>query len=101
MKTILTLLTVLISVSAHAYRDGEYICKDANGKVRVEYKVTTLDISGQRLPFLEATRHFETGDIQITSLKGLAMVAKSNGIEYVFLGNHELQFDNDVFTSCK
>lgn len=101
MKTILTLLTALISVSAHAYTDGEYTCKDANGKVRVEYKVTTLDLSGQKLPFLEATRHYETGDIRTVNLKGLAMVATSNGIEYVFLGNHELQFENGVFTSCK
>lgn len=102
MKLVIAMMISLLSVSAFAYVDGTFSCKNVEGLPNNVYKVST-DAAG--VPMLEATRYYrqtETSPTTKTVLKGYAMVAESSeGVDALVLGGVTLDFDGDKLANCK
>lgn len=106
MKSILALALTLFSVSAFAYKDGTYTCKNSQGLPSNVYVIKTLDVGGVQLPYLELTRHFHknldpNAPVQTIFTKGFAMVSSLEGNDILMIGALRIEFEGDQLANCK
>lgn len=106
MRLLILALTSLLAVSAHAYQDGTYRCKNTQGLPDNVYKISTISVGGEDgplLPFIEATRHFRNGSgvIVQSKIKGLAtLLSMADDKDTLMLGTIRLEFHGDRFMNC-
>jgi hypothetical protein len=57
MKSAIAFLSMaLLTLSAQAYKEGTYNCRSTNGQYESVFKITTLNLNGVALPYLEVSR---------------------------------------------
>jgi len=106
MKLALALALSLFSVSAFAYKDGTYTCKNGQGLPANVYVVKTIEVGGVQLPYLELTRHFHkqldpSQPVQTVHTKGLAMLSSVDGKDVLLIGALRYEFEGDRLVNCK
>ncbi|MCO5142974.1 MAG: hypothetical protein M9962_07790 [Oligoflexia bacterium] len=105
MKNVIFGLGFLMSVSAFAYNDGTYNCKNAFKDLPDNtYRINTVNVAGESVPFLEVHRYFRQGEngVRETTIKGFAAVSKSSDErEFMSIGQMTLQFDKGELFGCK
>ncbi len=106
MKKSLVILAACLftTLTASAYKDGTYECKNVEGYPPNVYKITTVEMApGIRAPFVEITYYFELekGVISSSNTRGFATVFASEGTETLTLGNAHLEFSGDTLNRCK
>lgn len=79
MKLVIAFLaTALLAVSAQAYKEGTYNCRTKDGLYETVFKITTLNLNGVAVPFLDVTRitHKDPNDAHseesVYKIKGVA-----------------------------
>ena len=80
MRTIFATILCLTSISAFAFKDGDYHCESADKKFVRDIRIKTVDVGGEKLPFVEVKQSHLLDDPARTvnyTAKGLASVHTS------------------------
>ena len=110
MRILSMLLPFIFCLSAFAYKDGTYHCKNEDGTPDNIYKVKTVVLPGlgEGVPYIEISRFskIESGNtmtaILETKLRGFpAQITMPNGDEVLQLAAISLEFANQRLLNCK
>lgn len=111
MKSIFAfILTTATGLSALAYKDGTYSCKNANGLPNNVYKIQTIQLTSQgaSLPYVDVTNYYHskpgdpTSEVKESRLKGFAtVVATDDGTEILLLASMTFEFKDGQMVRCR
>ncbi len=99
---------VFFSISAHAYQDGVYKCKNPQAGLPTNtFKVETITVGGAALPYVEMTQYYTATDapnapVIESHLKGFASVmTDSDGNELLQLVQRQMEFESGHMKGCQ
>lgn len=96
MKSILSLITLTLGLSAQAYQTGTYEC--GNDKFNFKYTIKTLGTGETTVPYLDVVKTFKATDTapeKTYNIRGAAThFTNDEGSEILVLGNITLELTN-------